>query len=543
MVQTRSSNSNQPPAEDIDIDEIIEENQGRSETENEVLFEEEEISNFDPVSNQNRLNSNENQVNTSSSRNRGTTSIKSKNQRFREIIEAYLPIAPEGLYDDHFDVTSPAGQKLFKAATVFKIDDKDRMTLETKNKDKAVKLLKKLSDEFCWGLLLDDFPKADCNILMKPKLATLTEVRVASAAYWSPNSSDPSSETEVEDLTQDILNEDDAARSRSAVKAYFCRIRSTMIAKAIFAHFDRSDLDALIKRNSKYIQWNDAHHKSIKKIDGPSLLKAILDKLTPGTVGQIAALRQRAKDIKLSNFDNDVNDMITELVTIKGQIDDLGGTFDDYMNVCFTALLSGPDKSFNNLISAKQSEYYMGSLTEPSELLAYAEANYNNLVSTGKWAKQDNNSKAIIAALASELKMLKTVLLTAATNRSKDNNNNGAGGFQIADWRYTKQPGADSVEKDGKVYHWCPKHKGKNGEVTGLYVTHKPEDHDSWLEQKKQNNSRRRQNRSKPDASIADKKQGAQAGGERLKLDENLKAALVSGQLLSSIFEDDESVN
>jgi hypothetical protein len=65
-----------------------------------------------------------------------------------------------------------------------------------------------------------------------------------------------------------------------------------MIAKAIFAHFNHSDLDTLIKRNSKLIQWTDATTRRLAtKIDGLSLLKAILDKLMPGTVGQIDALR------------------------------------------------------------------------------------------------------------------------------------------------------------------------------------------------------------------------------------------------------------
>jgi hypothetical protein len=69
---------------------------------------------------------------------------KTKSQLFSEVIEKYLPLAPEGLYDDHFDVTSVAGQKLFKAATVFKVEDKDHLSLETNNKDKALCLLKKL---------------------------------------------------------------------------------------------------------------------------------------------------------------------------------------------------------------------------------------------------------------------------------------------------------------------------------------------------------------------------------------------------------------
>jgi hypothetical protein len=91
-----------------------------------------------------------------------------------------------------------------------------------------------------------------------------------------------------------------------------------MIAKAIIAHFNCSDLDTLIKRNSKFIQWTDATSRSIaNKIDGPSLLKAILDKLMPGTVGQIDALRQKAKDIKLTTYGNDVNNILLNLSVLK----------------------------------------------------------------------------------------------------------------------------------------------------------------------------------------------------------------------------------
>jgi hypothetical protein len=121
---------------------------------------------------------------------------KTKSQLFSEVLAKYLPVAPEGLSDDHFDVTSVAGQKLFKAASHCVQD--------------------------CWDILEDNFPKMSCNILMRPKLSTLTEVRVlASEAYWSPNTNDPENVTDVEDLTQDILNEADAVKNEKAVIAYF----------------------------------------------------------------------------------------------------------------------------------------------------------------------------------------------------------------------------------------------------------------------------------------------------------------------------------
>jgi hypothetical protein len=311
-----------------------------------------------------------------------------------------------------------------------------------------------------------------------------------------------------------------------------------MIAKAIIAHFNRSDLDTLIKRNSKFIQWKDTtSRRTATKIDGPSLLKAILDKLMPGTVGQIDALRQKAKEIKLTTYDNDVNNMITELVSIKGQVDDLGGTFDDYLSVCFTALLSGTNKIFNNLISAKQSEYYMGTLTDPSSLLSFAEANYNNLVTSGQWMKdqaEKREDNAVIAALKTELRVLKTAILTAANILSAMRSNTS----QIADWRFTKQADKETVERNGKVFHWYPNHKGKNGKMTGLYVTHKAEDHDKWLENIKNFNAKRKQNNTKNSATG----QNTSNIG-RLQLDDNLKSALVTGGLLDFLLTDDNSVN
>jgi hypothetical protein len=166
--------------------------------------------------------------------------------------------------------------------------------------------------------------------------------------------------------------------------------------------------------------------------------------------------------------------MITELVSIKGQIDDLGGTFDDYLSVCFTALLSAPDKTFNNLIQFKQSEYYMGTLTDSSTLFSFAEANYNDLVTSGQWVKENvdqTKDNAVLAALKMELRILKTAILSATTSNHNPKNISS----QIADWRYIKQEGVEPIKhEDGKSWYWCPKHKCKNGQKDRLYVTHKP---------------------------------------------------------------------
>ncbi len=43
------------------------------------------------------------------------------------------------------------------------------------------------------------------------------------------------------------------------------------------------------------------------------------------------------------------------------------------------------------------------------------------------------------------------------------------------------------VERDGKTWYWCDKHRYNNkGTITnGMYVTHKPDGHDEWIARRK----------------------------------------------------------
>jgi hypothetical protein len=47
------------------------------------------------------------------------------------------------------------------------------------------------------------------------------------------------------------------------------------------------------------------------------------------------------------------------------------------------------------------------------------------------------------------------------------------------------------VVKDGKTYYWCDKHKFPSSNVQGMYVFHKPTEHDAWQERKSALNGRR----------------------------------------------------
>lgn len=60
--------------------------------------------------------------------------------------------------------------------------------------------------------------------------------------------------------------------------------------------------------------------------------------------------------------------------------------------------------------------------------------------------------------------------------------NSGGGGNnkpKYEEWQTQKQ--GDSIQQKGKTWWWCPQHR----DGQGLYVRHKPENHDKWLAMKK----------------------------------------------------------
>ena len=75
------------------------------------------------------------------------------------------------------------------------------------------------------------------------------------------------------------------------------------------------------------------------------------------------------------------------------------------------------------------------------------------------------------------------------------------------------------MERDGKTWHWCPHHY-KEGLFDGLYMPHKPCDHDAWVEDKKAKAAKRK-----------NKKQGGKSdknNKSKSELTDSMKQALVA---------------
>ena len=86
--------------------------------------------------------------------------------------------------------------------------------------------------------------------------------------------------------------------------------------------------------------------------------------------------------------------------------------------------------------------------------------------------------------------------------------------------------GPEKLDKDGKTWFWCSHHKIE-GQYSGLYVSHKAEDHDAWLKQKNEQLAKRRQAKD----SEKESDEGNQPEDNRsnkLVISDSLKAALMT---------------
>ena len=158
-------------------------------------------------------------------------------------------------------------------------------------------------------------------------------------------------------------------------------------------------------------------------------------------------------------------------------------------------------------------------------LIESAVVKYNNLVKQKLWNRGESKDAKIVA-LATKVEELETALATTSSKNSSSlssNNSSRSTGksSNIPDWKM-KNTGP-SIEMVGRTWYWCPHHIWE-GHYNGLYMNHKPEDHDEW----KLNKNKRK----KPNSSFSTQSSSANAtngsDAKTLTLSEKMKSALMT---------------
>ena len=108
-------------------------------------------------------------------------------------------------------------------------------------------------------------------------------------------------------------------------------------------------------------------------------------------------------------------------------------------------------------------------------LIQKVKLKYNNMFKAQTWKKTEDPSAKVISALTTKLNYLEEKLNSSAPSALATSAEKPE--LKIPVWRTEKKEA--SVQRDGKTWWWCPHHK-KEGLFDGLYMTHKPSEHDEW---------------------------------------------------------------
>ena len=179
---------------------------------------------------------------------------------------------------------------------------------------------------------------------------------------------------------------------------------------------------------------------------------------------------------------------------------------------------------FSARMNNERSKWELGGTKTADDVLSEALTLYNNAVSTNRWNTTDPKDAKIMALTTKVEELLASRTSGSAAFVSNGQSNSQPSRFISIDaWRMVKK-GA-SVEREGKTWYWCPRHV-VTGRYDGLYVTHKPEDHDEWQKKKDIQNAKKKA--SKVNSKDSDDKNVQQESSKSLTLNDNLKAALLT---------------
>ena len=237
-------------------------------------------------------------------------------------------------------------------------------------------------------------------------------------------------------------------------------------------------------------------------------------------------MKAKLSNVDPAQFKEDIGKMCVFMLKSKQDIEDMGGKHDDFILNVFTAAEKSKSSKFVNYVNRMRDEWESAEtdveIFSADALIDKLTTRWNNMDASDPNPTKMDPPDAKIIALTTEVSTLKTQI------QSMQKGNGSGGGatksFVIEEWRKTKTLG-DSVERDGKQWHWCTKHTNGNG----LYVTHKESDHAEWEENKK--NNRRGKTDRTPPANTSSNQCG---GTSNLQISDRMKTALATKSFTST---------
>ena len=398
--------------------------------------------------------------------------------------------------------TTKEHRQLFNLATKG-LDDDDKFDLSLKKSKDFMEEVEEANQQFAWGPAFNAITITPGNstrsgqgavtksLATEPKSITLEEVVRNAQRIWSGGATN----NRVASTTEDRITQ--------------MRIRSSMIGKWLRNSLTKQGRRKIMLKKKKFQYVNT---DGSTEDDGPTMFKLIYDMVKPNTRACVSSLKSRMTTYKLSDYGEDVTEMLTAMDDTYNEILQLGGTHDDYILNLFAGLKTSSNKVFSDFIGRKEDDYQGGDDITPEHLSDLAITKFNNMLELKQIkieSKEEAKEKEKFLTLATQLK---SVINDHQAQKRQDFQ--GEGKNTIEEWRMTKTE--DVVTRNGKEFYWCPHHK-QPGRYDGLYVSsHKPEEHDEFMKNKRRRykgNQNKRTKTETPSLQLKSKLQEALTSG------------------------------
>ena len=289
-----------------------------------------------------------------------------------------------------------------------------------------------------------------------------------------------------------------------------------------------SDLEVLRNTHRQYT-WSG---NGIVEHDGPTILWILLQTCNPSTRVGVSELKEDLRQATSAKFKHDVRALTDYMSSKLRKIREKGQKHEDFHHDLFKALETVPNPDFAAHVRDEKRKWEIGGTKSSDQLILEVVTIYNNAVASNRWETKDPKDAKILA-LSTQIDQLmeaQSKLMALTSNSSQQQNNSQSRNTQksgdkvmsIDSWRMVKT--TPSIERDGKTWYWCPHHVYPD-KYDGLYVTHKPEDHEDWVKRKESFRNRFAKNKPKEDSKDKDNEDPPQ---RKLTLSESLKTALMT---------------
>ena len=413
------------------------------------------------------------------------------------------------------------GAKLYMKATAT-MDDDDKFDITIVNAQKFLDHITRDTNTFGWGMLVHTIQVRNNefkNILVDHKDITESDIKRQAHKTWGNHRA----------TFQDVVPEGYAlqhitqGQNPDHVDTFYCRVHSRMIVKRIIGYLKTVDYEVL-KNKAKLFTWKG---HGDEEVDGPTILWILLQICNPSTMVGVVELKDDLRKAMSLKFQHNVKQLTDYMSSKFRNIQEKGQTHEDYILDLFNALAKVPNSDFAVHVCDERRTWELGADKSSEEFIAKVVTIYNNAVSAARW-EEKNPKDAKILALTTKVDELleqqqKWVALATWQKQGNQNRSYGAQTHDkiqaIADWRMKKN--SESLEKEGKTWYWCPKHVVPDKYV-GLYVEHKPEDHEEWKKRREAWRSRT------PDSKKGADNDKKESESKKLVLSYTLKAALIT---------------